>query len=140
MSLTSGYALIVPKSVTGRLAQYVIEAVESVCRSAQGGSTSRNEAIHTRDGRIGDDVKHSRVHICMDGPISLGVVARGDEDGVALGDRDGEHVDRELLNVGPVNLRDRFKEAQPWENINKPRSHAYRGRRSRMRTWQRQRC
>lgn len=48
---------------------------------------------------VGDGVEHVGVHVGVDGPVSGGVVARGDEDGVALGDGERHDVDRRLLHV-----------------------------------------
>ena len=48
---------------------------------------------------FGDDVEHGFVELIMNGVVAGGLVLSRNENRVALGDRDGEVVDRELLYV-----------------------------------------
>jgi hypothetical protein len=105
MSSTSEYAAIVPESVTDADASYVIEAVESAAyRSVLFHGKINRRKQRTRVERIGHGVEHVRVHVGVDGPVGGGVVARGDEDGVALGDGECDEVDWVLFDVGSVDL------------------------------------
>ena len=53
---------------------------------------------------VGHFVEHVRVHVGVDGPVGGGVIARGDEHGVALGDGEREQGDGAFFNVCAVNL------------------------------------
>ena len=75
-----------------------------VCRSAQRWNTVRMETQRTNDERVGDGVEHGRIHVGVDGKVGFGIGARGDEDRVALRNRDGKRARRELISIGPINL------------------------------------
>lgn len=55
--------------------------------------------LRTRIQRIRHRIEHVRIHISVDRPVGRGVVPRGDEDGVSLGDSDGDHVGGVFLGV-----------------------------------------
>ena len=43
---------------------------------------------------VRDGIEHVGVHVGVNGPVGVSVVAGGDKDRVTLGDSDGDQVDR----------------------------------------------
>lgn len=55
--------------------------------------------MHTGVERRGNRVEHVGVHVGVNSPVRVGVVASSDQDGVALSDSDGDEVDGRFFDV-----------------------------------------
>lgn len=74
-----------------------MEAAHQKIRYRMAACLKRTELLIGRDT---SGIEHGDIHVRMYGPISGGIVARGDEHRVALCNGHAEQIDRGFLNVG----------------------------------------
>jgi len=77
--------------------EYEMEAVAFGFKPS--GTVSNYAILSTRSWLEARGTHHIGVHVGMDSPVRARVIPRGDKDGIALGNRDHELVDRVRFDI-----------------------------------------